>query len=107
MVLLVLVVVPLLVGLSLGGVEYDWLSPEIIGLLSFAAVMAIVFVLVERRADEPIIPLSIYTNRIVSISLVVVFLTGFGMFGAIIFVPLFFKECSARRLRAAARSSHQ
>ena len=85
MALLVLVVVPLLVGLSLGGVEYEWLSLEIVGILAFAAVMAIVFVVVERRAQEPIMPLSIYANRIVSISLVAVFLTGFGMFGAIIF----------------------
>lgn len=101
MALLVLVVVPLLVGFSLGGVEYPWLSPEIVGLLSFAAVMAIVFVLVEQRAEEPIIPLSIYANRIVSISLVVVFITGFGMFGAIIFVPLFFQGV----LGASATSS--
>ena len=101
MALLVLVVVPLLVGLSLGGVEYEWLSLEIVGILAFAAVMAIVFVVVERRAQEPIMPLGIYANRIVRISLVAVFITGFGMFGAIIFVPLFFQGV----LGASATSS--
>ena len=41
MALLVLIVVPLLVGLSLGGIEYEWLSFQIVGILSFAAVMIV------------------------------------------------------------------
>ena len=101
MALLVLIVVPLLVGLSLGGVEYEWLSFQIVGVLSFAAAMIVAFVFVERRAREPIMPLSIYSNPVVSISLVAVFMTGFGMFGAIIFVPLFFQGV----LGASATSS--
>ena len=101
MALLVLVVVPLLLGLSLGGVQYDWLSLQVVGVLAFAAVMTVTFVLVERRADDPIMPLSIYSNRVVSISLVAVFVTGFGMFGSIIFIPLFFQGV----LGASATSS--
>ena len=46
-------------------------------------------------------PLSIYRNRIVSISLLAAFATGFGMFGAIIFIPLFFQGV----LGASATSS--
>ena len=46
-------------------------------------------------------PLSIYSNRVVSVSLIAVFVTGFGMFGAIIFVPLFFQGV----LGASATSS--
>ena len=91
MALLVLIVVPLLVGLSLGGVQFEWLSLQVVGILLFAILMTVAFIAVERRADEPIMPLSIYSNRVVSISLVAVFITGFGMFGAIIFVPLFFQ----------------
>ena len=101
MALLVLIVIPLLVGLSLGGVQYEWLSIQIVGVLAFAAVMTAVFVLVERRAEDPIMPLSIYSNRVVSVSLAAVFLTGFGMFGAIIFVPLYFQGV----LGASATSS--
>ena len=101
MALLALIVVPLLIGLSLGGIQYDWLSPQIIGILAFAAVMILVFVAVERRASDPIMPLSIYSNRTVSVSLVAVFLTGFGMFGSIIFIPLFFQGA----LGASATSS--
>lgn len=91
MALLVFIVVPLLIGLSLGGVVYEWASPQIFGVLAFSVLMIVAFIVVERRAEEPIMPLSIYANRIVSISLIATFATGFGMFGAIIFVPLFFQ----------------
>lgn len=101
MALLVLVVAPLLIGLSLAGVQYEWLSPQIVAILVFAAVMTVAFVLVERRAEDPIMPLSIYSNQVVSISLVAVFITGFGMFGSIIFIPLFFQGV----LGASATSS--
>ena len=101
MALLVLIVVPLLVGLSLGGVEFEWLSLQVVGILLFAILMIVAFIAVERRAAEPIMPLSIYSNRVVSISLLAVFITGFGMFGAIIFVPLFFQGV----LGASATSS--
>ena len=101
MALLVLVVVPLLLGLSLGGVQYEWLSLQIVGILVFAVVVTTVFVFVERRADDPIMPLGIYANPVVSISLVAVFITGFAMFGSIIFIPLFFQGV----LGASATSS--
>ncbi|MBI4232948.1 MAG: MFS transporter [Chloroflexi bacterium] len=91
MVALVLAVVPLLLGLSWGGVLYPWGSPQVIAALSVAAVMVGLFIAVELRAAEPIMPLTLFRNPIVSISLVVIFLTGFGMFGSIIFVPLFFQ----------------
>ena len=63
--------------------------------------MTVVLVLVERRADDPIMPLGIYANPVVSISLVAVFITGFAMFGSIIFIPLFFQGV----LGASATSS--
>jgi EmrB/QacA subfamily drug resistance transporter len=89
--LLILAVVPLLLALSWGGVEYPWRSPEIIGMFIFAAVALVFFILIERRSEEPIVPLTIFNNRIVSVSLAMNFLTGFGMFGSTIFVPLFFQ----------------
>ena len=98
---LVMVIVPLLLALSFAGVQYDWVSPQIIGLLAVASVMAAVFILVELRAPDPIMPLTIYRNRIVSISLFAAFGTGFGMFGGIVFIPLFFQGV----LGASATSS--
>ncbi|MFC1861164.1 MDR family MFS transporter [Chloroflexota bacterium] len=90
-VLLILTVVPAMLALSWGGVDYSWGSPQIIGMFIFSSVMLALFIMVERRSREPIIPLSLFRNRIVAISELVIFFTAFGMFGAIIFVPLFFQ----------------
>jgi predicted MFS family arabinose efflux permease len=87
---LVLSVVPLIVGLSWIGV-YDWGSPHVIGSLAAAAVMVVVFLAVESRAAEPIIPLSMFRNRVVSVAMAARFGIGMGMFGVIIFIPLFFQ----------------
>jgi EmrB/QacA subfamily drug resistance transporter len=86
---LILTVVPAMLALSWGGVEYAWSSPQIIGMIVFAAVMLVIFLFLENHASEPIIPLSLFKNRIVAISNLISFLTGMGMFGAIIFIPLF------------------
>ncbi len=101
MVTLVLAVVPILLALSWGGVQYGWATPQVIGLLVFGAAMVAAFVTIELRSDSPIMPLEIYRNRMVAVSLVVTFLTGFGMFGGIIFIPLFFQGV----LGASATSS--
>jgi EmrB/QacA subfamily drug resistance transporter len=86
---LVLGVVPLLLALSWGGNEYPWSSPQIIGLFVVGVVMLVVFGLVETRASEPIIPLSLFRNRIVSVSVLALTLMAMGMFGTILFIPLF------------------
>ncbi len=101
MVTLVLSIVPLMLALSWGGVQYDWGSPQVVGALALAAVMAVLFILVELRAAEPILPLDLFRNGVVSVSMIAIFLTGFGMFGAIVFVPLFFQGV----LGASATSS--
>jgi MFS family permease len=53
--------------------------------------MTALFLVIESRAAEPIIPLAIFRNSTVSVSVLASFLTGFGMFSGIIFVPLFFQ----------------
>jgi EmrB/QacA subfamily drug resistance transporter len=88
---LILTVVPLLLALSLGGVEYPWGSVQIIGSFCFSVLMFVLFIWIEMRAAEPILPLSLFKNSIVAISSIVVFLTGIGMFGGIILIPLFFQ----------------
>jgi EmrB/QacA subfamily drug resistance transporter len=57
--------------------------------LAATAVLLAALVVVERRASHPILPLDLFGHRVVSYSLVVVFMTGMAMFGAIAFVPLF------------------
>jgi EmrB/QacA subfamily drug resistance transporter len=63
-----------------------WTMPILLGA---AVVLFAIFLLVERRAREPLIPMQLFRNRVVSIGVLVGFLAGAGMFGAISFVPLF------------------
>jgi len=87
----VLAVVPLLLALSWGGTEYPWVSVPIIGMFSLSAIAIIAFPIIEGKSEEPIIPLRIFKNPIVAISISITFLSGIGMFGSIIFIPLFFQ----------------
>jgi EmrB/QacA subfamily drug resistance transporter len=86
---LILMVVPTMLALSWGGVNYEWGSPIIIGMFCFSAVMLGMFLYFESRAEEPLVPLTLFKSRIVAVSNIVSFLMGMGMFGCIVFVPLF------------------
>jgi EmrB/QacA subfamily drug resistance transporter len=89
--ILIVAVVPLLLALSWANVEYPWASPQIIGMLGLSAVALVFLIIHELRSREPLVPIRLFNNRIVSISIVLNFLTGFGMFGSTIFIPLFFQ----------------
>lgn len=86
-----------------GGAGVSLLSTQNIGLLAASFVLLAVFVIVERRAREPIIPLDLFRNRIVSVAVVVGLFTGVAMFGAITYVPLFAQ--GARGVSATAAGS--
>ena len=77
---------------SLGGSSYPWGSPFIIGLAVAGVVFALLFLLAERRAVEPIIPLPLFANRVFSAASAIGFVVGFAMFGALTFLPLFFQD---------------
>jgi EmrB/QacA subfamily drug resistance transporter len=81
--------VPLLLAFSWGGTEYPWTSPVIVGLLAVAVAMTGLFLIAERRAAEPIIALDLFHNRTFVVSVIAMFLVGAGMFGAIMYIPLF------------------
>ncbi|HVB64191.1 MAG TPA: MDR family MFS transporter [Nitrolancea sp.] len=81
--------VPLLVAFSWAGDKYAWDSAQIIGMLAFSAVMIGVFMLVELRAKEPIISPRLFKDRTFAVSNVASFLIAGGMFGAIMYLPLF------------------
>lgn len=86
---LVLAALSLLLAFAWAGTEYPWASLQIVGLLGFAAAMFVVLLFVERRAAEPIINLRFFSNGIYSVSMVSVFLVSVGMFGAVLYLPLF------------------
>ena len=80
-----------MLGLSWGGNQFEWSSPQVVSALATGLAMVIIFVLYESRIPNPILPLAMFRNRIVGIGLFVTFLTGVAMFGAIFFIPLFFQ----------------
>ncbi len=93
---LVLCISPLIIGLSWAGSEYEWQSPQVIGALSLSAVMLMAFILVESQAAEPVMPLALFRSRTVIVAVIVRFCIGMGMFGIILFVPLFFQGVLGR-----------
>jgi EmrB/QacA subfamily drug resistance transporter len=74
---------------SLGGTTYAWSSPEMIGLAVIAAVLLPLFVWVESRAPEAILPLSLFRNHTFTVTSVVGFIVGFALFGAVTYLPLY------------------
>ena len=72
-----------------GGNEYAWDSALIVGLGVAAVVLIAAFIWQERRAAEPLIPLSLFRSSIFRVATAVGFFIGLAMFGAIIFIPLF------------------
>lgn len=91
LVALILAVVPAMIALTRGGVDYPWGSARIVGMFAFSGLILAAFILIEKRCKEPIMPLGLFKSRIVVVSELVTLLTGFGMFGAFIFIPLFFQ----------------
>ncbi|MFJ9826533.1 MDR family MFS transporter [Streptomyces sp. NPDC101160] len=72
-----------------GGTEYAWGSATIVGLAVGGVVALAAFLFVETRASDPIMPLHIFRSRNFTLMSVIGFLTGFVMFGAVLFLPLF------------------
>jgi len=83
-------IVPLLIALSITR-DHDFTSPEVLGLLLVAAVMGVIFFIVERRTDHPVVPFDLWKNPTFSVSTAIGFLLGFAMFGAILFVGLVYQ----------------
>ncbi|WP_082514865.1 MDR family MFS transporter [Yonghaparkia sp. Root332] len=74
-----------------GGSQYAWNSAEIIGLAIGTVVVSILFVLVERRASEPVIPLRLFADRNFVLATVAGLLVSVAMFGAIGYLPTYFQ----------------
>lgn len=85
--LLSVAVVSLLLVSVWGGVEYAWRSAEIIGLAITSLVFTGLFILQERRAKEPIIPLRLFKNDIFITSVLLSVLSGVAMFATILYIP--------------------
>jgi EmrB/QacA subfamily drug resistance transporter len=87
--LLVAAFVPLLLVLSLGGHDFAWSSPQSLGLFAFAAAALVLFLLVEQRVSNPILPLRLFGNRVFTIANLASFLVSMAFLGEITFLPLY------------------
>lgn len=87
--LIVLAFVPLLTAMSWAGNDYAWGSPQILGLLTIAAVSLAAFVYVESIVREPIMPLSLFSNRTFATANGAAFIVSMAFMGVITFLPLF------------------
>jgi len=82
--------VPLLLGLT--NKQFgEWTDPQVGGLILVGILLSALFVWIESRAAEPILPLELFRNRTVTGSIIGTFLITFGFFGAIIFIPRWFQ----------------
>jgi EmrB/QacA subfamily drug resistance transporter len=72
-----------------GGTQYGWGSPTILGLALGGAAALAAFLFVESRAAEPVLPLRLFRDRNFSATSGIAFLSGFALFGAITFLPIF------------------
>jgi EmrB/QacA subfamily drug resistance transporter len=72
---------------SLGGVTFPWGSGPIITLGVLAVLFAVAFVMVERRAAEPVLPLHLFRQRVFAAASAIGFVVGFAMFGALTYLP--------------------
>ncbi|HET7436384.1 MAG TPA: MDR family MFS transporter [Thermoanaerobaculia bacterium] len=79
----------LMLALAEGGSLDDITRPRNLVLYAVVAALFVWFVRIEKRAADPVVPLTLFRNRVVSVSVIVGLLAGVGMFGAITFVPLF------------------
>jgi EmrB/QacA subfamily drug resistance transporter len=82
-------VVLLILGFLDGGTTFPWYSWQEAASFGGAAVLFVAFLVVERRAKEPVIPLDLFRNRTVSSASAVAFLRGVSFFAVVSFIPLF------------------
>lgn len=87
-VILTVAVTILLLVLGEGSSPRALLAPRTLALITLVVALLIFFIRVERRAPDPVVPLGLFRNRVVAVSIVVGFLAGIAMFAAITFVPL-------------------
>jgi EmrB/QacA subfamily drug resistance transporter len=74
---------------SLGGTTWAWSSPGIVGLAVAGVLLVAAFVLIERRAEEPVLPPRLFRGRTFVLCAAMSFIIGFAMFGALTYLPTF------------------
>ena len=89
--LLIIAVSALLLGISVFAPENGWLKAKTLAWIGAGILLFIVFLFNQAKAAEPILPLRLFKNHTFSVTSLLAFLVGAGMFGAIVMLPLYFQ----------------
>lgn len=74
---------------DMGGTAFPWSSGLVLGLIAITAVALIGFVLVERRAREPVLPPHLFGQRTFSVTSLIGLIVGFALFGSVTYLPVY------------------
>ena len=77
---------------TFGGTTFSWSSPQEIALIALGIGLLGLFVLAERRAAEPILPLGLFRNRVFAVTSAIGFIVGVALFGAVTYIPLYLQN---------------
>jgi EmrB/QacA subfamily drug resistance transporter len=86
---LILSLVPMLLAVSMAGKNFAWVSVPCISMFLFSAIMMAVFVFLEKRSPNPMLPLTFFKDRAISVSFLIAFFSQALMFSAIMYLPYF------------------
>jgi EmrB/QacA subfamily drug resistance transporter len=79
----------IILATDLGGTTYPWSSPIVIGTIAVGLIALVSFIVVERKASEPLLPMRLFRNRIFVVTSGIGLIVGFSLFGAITYLPVF------------------
>lgn len=72
-----------------GGREHEWTSPVILGLITSAVVFSVLFIIVERRARDPLVPMWLFSNHNFRLTTAAGLIAGIFMFGSLAYMPTY------------------
>ncbi|WP_326826837.1 MFS transporter [Streptosporangium sp. NBC_01756] len=81
----------LLIWISFAGADYDWLSWQTGAMVGGAVVLALLFVLVEMKVAEPLVPLRLFRNKAITLAVLASLFVGVGMYGVTTFLSQYFQ----------------
>jgi len=87
--MLLMAAISLLMLAMVEGGSAGLINSENLAIFGASAVLLVIFIFVEKRAADPIIPFELFRNKTITIAIIAGFLGGIAMFGAISFIPLF------------------
>ena len=84
------------------GREWGWRSPLILGLFALSLVTFVIFIIVERRLDEPMIPLQLFRSRQFNGAALVLILSNLFLIGVTVVLPTYFTKIQGKDELTAA-----